>query len=119
MRGNDCSKEAFENRLKLCEEPDPQYTPEAEEAHIKGTVLLSFSVSTDGCAENIRVVGGLGYGLDEAAVYALERWRWQKPKKVVNNATIEFNFDPQYPSVKASTTPKCSERPSDSPGQRK
>jgi len=119
MKGKDCSKEAFENSPKPCGGPDPQYTSEAEEAHIKGTVQLSFSLSTDGCAANIRVLRGLGYGLDEAAVHALERWRWQKPKKSVNNATAEFSFDSQYASTKAPITPKCSEGHSDSPGQRK
>ena len=117
--GNDCSKEGNERGPKLCEAPDPQYTSEAEKAHAKGTVVLSHSVSTQGCAENIRVVRGLGYGLDEAAIYALERFRWQKRPKSINYVETEFNFDPQYNSTKASTSPKCAEGNPDLPGQRR
>ena len=48
------------------------------------------------------------YGLDEAAIYALERFRWQKRPKPINYVETEFNFDPQYHSTKASTSLKCS-----------
>jgi TonB family protein len=117
--GNDCSKDAIERGSQLCVAPDPQYTSVAEKAQIRGTVVLSHSVSTQGCAENIRVVRGLGYGLDDAAIYALERFRWQKRTKPINYVETEFNFDPQYHSTKASTNSKCSEGNPVLPGQRR
>ncbi|HYG98957.1 MAG TPA: energy transducer TonB [Terriglobales bacterium] len=96
---------------RLCADPgafDPQYTANAQVAHVKGTVVLSFRLSAKGCAENIRVVRGLGYGLDESAMYALERYRWQKRKEPVSYVEIEFNFNPLYHSTEAPRFPKCS-----------
>jgi TonB family protein len=100
-KGNDCSKEAFERSLKVCEAPDRSTQRTPKRMHIQGKVVLSLSISNEGCAENIRVVRGGGYGLDQSAVYALERFRWQRPKKPINYVTIEFNFDPIYHSLLA------------------
>src|SRR5579863_1981699 len=53
---------------------DPDYTPEASAAKVEGTVLLSVVIGTDGMAHDINVVKGIGSGLDEKAVQAIQKW---------------------------------------------
>jgi protein TonB len=48
-----------------------KYTDEARRAGIEGTVVLDLIVGLDGRTRDIRVVQGLGHGLDEAAIEAL------------------------------------------------
>jgi TonB family protein len=75
---------------------DPVYTTEARDAHIEGSVLLSVIIGTDGEAHSINVTKKLGGGLDEKAVEAVQKWRFQpgtKDGQPVNvRATIEVNF---------------------------
>ena len=50
---------------------DPEYSEEARKAKYSGTVLLQLIVDIDGKAKNIKVVKGVGLGLDEKAVEAV------------------------------------------------
>jgi TonB family protein len=56
--------------------PDPQYTDEAREAKVQGSVTLQVLVDTDGRASQIRVVRGIGLGLDERAMQAIRGWKF-------------------------------------------
>ena len=56
--------------------PDPQYTDEAREAKLQGKVTLQVLVGTDGRASQIRVVQGIGLGLDERAEQAIRGWKF-------------------------------------------
>jgi TonB family protein len=56
--------------------PDPEYSDEARNAHIRGTVELSLTVGTDGIAHDIVVTKSLGHGLDEKALAAVRQWRF-------------------------------------------
>ena len=56
--------------------PDPRYTDEAREAKLQGSVLLQVLVGADGRAEQIRVMRGLGMGLDDRAVQIVQGWRF-------------------------------------------
>lgn len=89
-----------------CFQPDPQYTAEAATAAIKGTVRLKVLIGTNGCAQEIRVLKPLGYGLDESAVFALQRWKFRKVSKATP-VTIEINFDPKFSSPKPVVAPRC------------
>lgn len=75
---------------------EPGYTEEARAAKLSGSVLLSVEIQPDGTAANVRVVRGLGLGLDQKAVEAIERWRFRPGTKdgvpVPVSATIEVNF---------------------------
>jgi TonB family protein len=72
------------------------YTPQARQAGIEGTVRLSVHIGTDGRAHDIRVIEGLGYGLDTKAVDAVRQWRFRPGMKdgapVVIAANIEVEF---------------------------
>jgi TonB family protein len=56
--------------------PDPQYSDEAREAKLQGAVTLQVLVGADGRASQIRVVRGIGLGLDERAVQAIRGWKF-------------------------------------------
>jgi protein TonB len=59
----------------------PEYSDDARKARIQGTVELVIIVLTDGSARLDRVVNSLGYGLDQRAIEAVTRWKFQPGKK--------------------------------------
>lgn len=75
---------------------DPSYTEEARVARISGTVLLQIVVGVDGQADNIRVVKGIAFGLDDSAIATIAKWVFRPGEKygvpVPVYATVEVNF---------------------------
>lgn len=75
---------------------EPEYSAEATRARVQATVTLSVTVGEDGLAHDIRVQQGAGFGLDEKAIEAMEKWRFNpgthdgRPAGVPAN--IEMNF---------------------------
>jgi periplasmic protein TonB len=61
--------------------PDPEYSDEARQAKYQGTVLLWLVVGADGRPRDIRVQRSLGMGLDEKAIEAVQRWRFEPSMK--------------------------------------
>ncbi len=57
--------------------PLPEYTADAREAHIQGDVTLEVRFTAEGRVEVLRVVSGLGHGLDEQARLAAGRIRFK------------------------------------------
>ena len=57
--------------------PLPQYTAEAREARIQGDVTLEVRFTADGRVDVLRVINGLGHGLDEQARLAASRIRFK------------------------------------------
>ena len=77
--------------------PDPQYTDEAREAKVQGTVTLLVLVSPDGRASQIRIVSGIGLGLDDRAVQAIRTWKFVPARDAARRAvpawiTVEAVF---------------------------
>jgi protein TonB len=77
--------------------PDPQYTDEAREAKMQGKVTLQVLVGADGRASQIRVVQGIGMGLDERAEQAIRGWKFVPARDAARRAvpawaTIEVVF---------------------------
>ena len=60
---------------------EPSPTAEAVQAGISGIVLVSLQVSSVGRPENVKVVRGLGHGLDEKAIEAVRLWRFSPGAK--------------------------------------
>ena len=56
--------------------PYPIYTDEARKVKMQGTVTLRVLVGTDGRASEIRVIRGVGYGLEERAVQTVRGWKF-------------------------------------------
>lgn len=63
--------------VQILSKPTPSYTPEARAAHIEGEVLLEVVFSASGKVRVLRVVRGLGRGLDESAIRAAEQIRYK------------------------------------------
>lgn len=75
---------------------EPKYSSEARKAGLQGTVLVSLVVGADGIPQNVKVLRGLGLGLDEKAVEAVQGWKFQPAKKagepIAVPAQVEVNF---------------------------
>jgi TonB family protein len=75
---------------------EPEYSPIAQADHVQGTLILQIIVNEKGRATDITVLSPIGFGLDERAEMAVEKWEFipgrkdGKPVKIL--ATIEVNF---------------------------
>jgi TonB family protein len=63
--------------VEILAKPDPVYTAEARAHKIEGNVLLEVIFAANGKVEVLRVLEGLGYGLDQAAISAARRIRFR------------------------------------------
>src|SRR5205814_80374 len=61
--------------------PNPTYTDEARKLRIEGEVLLEVVFESSGNLHILRVVHGLGHGLDEAAVRAAQKIRFKPAQR--------------------------------------
>lgn len=61
---------------KVLFKPRPQYTAEAIQLHLEGVVSVRLRVSSAGAVQVLGVTSGLGHGLDEAAVHAVQTTRF-------------------------------------------
>jgi TonB family protein len=81
---------------RLIDEAKPRYTSDALQSRIQGTVLLEAVVRSDGHASHIRVLRSLDQGLDEEAVAAVARWRFEpgrlagEPVDVLVTIMVDF-----------------------------
>jgi TonB family protein len=66
---------------EILSKPVPVYTEEARTQKIEGEVLLEVVFEASGKLHVIRVVRGLGHGLDDAAVHAAEQIRFKPALK--------------------------------------
>ena len=76
--------------------PNPEYPKDARRSKVEGAVVLWLIVGPDGSAHNIRVERGLGHGLDENAIAAVQRWKFDPStidaKPVPVSINVEVNF---------------------------
>jgi TonB family protein len=82
----------------LLSSAEPRYTPLAREQKVNGSVLISLIVNVQGFPQNVQIIQGLGYGLDENAVAAVEQYRFKpamldgKPVAVELNVQVTFKI---------------------------
>jgi TonB family protein len=67
--------------VEIVFKPRPEYTAEAIQRRIEGEVLLDVIFGATGSLRVNRVVKGLGYGLDDAALAAAQRIRFKPARK--------------------------------------
>lgn len=76
----------------------PSYSAEAKSAKIEGEVIVSTVIAKDGTIAEVKVLRGLPHGLSEAAVAAIEQWRFEparldgEPVAVYYHLTINFRL---------------------------
>ena len=75
---------------------EPEYSAEATRARVQSTVMLSITVGEDGKAHDIHIAQGAGFGLDEMAIEAMDKWRFNpathEGHPAATPANIEMNF---------------------------
>ena len=82
--------------VEVLSKPTPIYTEEARKLRIEGDVLLEVEFTSTGVVRVIRVVNGLGHGLDEAAKQAAQQIRFKpaqdQGRSVDSRATVNIVF---------------------------
>lgn len=73
--------------------PDPEYTEEARAAKTEGTCVLGLIVDDQGRPRNIRVIRGLGFGLDAKAIEAVKQWRFQPSLKDGRAVNVQIRVE--------------------------
>jgi TonB family protein len=80
----------------LVSKVEPEYSEEGRIAKYDGSALLSIEVGADGLVRDIKVVRGLGFGLDLKAVEAVSKWRFkpatENGQAVTVSAQVEVRF---------------------------
>jgi protein TonB len=82
----------------LLREVKPDYTEEARHLGIRGDVVMEIVVKRDGRVGDVRVLQGLGHGLDERAVTAVRQWMFSPatrrgtPVDVMVEVAMEFKL---------------------------
>ena len=83
---------------RLLREVKAEYTEEARRRAVTGDVLLEIVVLRDGSVGDVRVLRGLGLGLDQRAVSAVRQWRFAPstlrgtPVDVIVEVAVEFTL---------------------------
>jgi TonB family protein len=75
-------------------QPMPPYTEEARNARIDGTIILQAIIRKDGTVDSLKVLRGLGFGLDESAANTVaNKWRFRPGtfKGTPVDATVNIN----------------------------
>jgi len=73
--------------------PDPEYTEAARNAKAQGTCILWLIVDDQGRPRDIRVVRGLGYGLDAKAVDAVKQWKFEPAMKDGHPVNVQISVE--------------------------
>jgi TonB family protein len=89
---------------ELVEQVEAEYTDEAVDNRIEGTVNLRITISATGKVSKVEVLEGLGYGLDKAAVEAAKQFVFT-PAEINNQpapVTLDFGVNFSLPLIPAT-----------------
>jgi TonB family protein len=82
----------------LQREVKPVYTEEGRRRNVEGDVVMEVVVRSDGSVGTVRVLQGLGSGLDQRAIEAVRQWRFSParrfgtPVDVLVEIAVEFRL---------------------------
>jgi protein TonB len=83
---------------RLLHEVKPDYTEEARRRGVEGEVVMEIVVRQNGSTSDVKVLRGLGYGLDQRAIDAVRQWRFSPanrlghPVDVIVEVSVEFRL---------------------------
>jgi TonB family protein len=84
------------SRPRLLHRVEADYTDAARNARIAGTVVLQIVVGAEGDVTDAKVTTSLGHGLDEKALEAVRKWKFQAARRdgqpVAASMSVEFSF---------------------------
>lgn len=72
---------------------DPEYSKEARKAKYQGTCLLWLIVDANGNPREVKVTRALGKGLDEKAIEAVKKWKFEPATKDGQPVAVEINVE--------------------------
>jgi len=82
----------------ILREVKPDYTEEGRRRHLEGDVVLEIVVRSDGTVGHVKLLQGLGAGLDQRATDAVRQWRFSParrygtPVDVIVEVAMEFKL---------------------------
>jgi protein TonB len=82
----------------ILHEVKPDYTEEGRRRNLEGDVVLEIVVRRDGTVGNVKLLQGLGAGLDQRATEAVRQWRFSParrygtPVDVIVEVAMEFKL---------------------------
>jgi TonB family protein len=89
-------REEPDEPVEIVSKPTPAYTEEARRLRVEGVVLLEVLFEASGRLRVLRVLQGLGHGLDEAAVEATHNIKYKSARRegraVDHTATLRVVF---------------------------
>jgi TonB family protein len=78
-------------------QPLPTYTQEAREAKVEGIVLLQGIVRKNGRITDLKVLQGIGYGLDQSAINTITtEWRFEPGTKDGQPVDVQVNMEVSF-----------------------
>jgi protein TonB len=92
----DCEEPA--KKPKPLNVPQPAYSDRAREAGVEGKVRVELTVDETGTVVSVRVLSGLGYGLDEAAVAAAKRATFEPALRCGKATRATFTISMRFSS---------------------
>ncbi|GGA60605.1 hypothetical protein GCM10011507_10170 [Edaphobacter acidisoli] len=75
---------------------EPEFSEEARKAKVAGNVLVSLWVDQNGLPSHVRVIRGVGMGLDENAVAAVKQYRFKPAMENGKPVTVELNVEVNF-----------------------
>lgn len=87
-------------RPEILHQVQPRYSEKARQVGIQGAVIVEAIIDEQGNVTNVRVLKGLPLGLEQAAVEAIQQWRFKpatqestgKAVKVYYTLTVNFTI---------------------------
>ena len=76
--------------------PEPEFSEEARKAKYQGVVVMEIIVGADGRVRDPKVVRSLGMGLDEKAIEAARKWRFEPAMKDSHPVPVEINLEVSF-----------------------
>ena len=102
---------------RLTYQAEASYTDAALQASVQGVVRIRVQIGPDGLVYRPEVIEGLGFGLDEQAVAAVQQWQFEPatwggmPTAVAGVVEVAFQPPPQPAAPAPAPTPPATPEP--------
>jgi protein TonB len=77
-------------------EVEPEFSEEARKAKFMGVVTVNLIVDTKGMPQNVHVLRGVGMGLDQKAVEAVEQYRFRPAMEAGKPVPVQLNVEVNF-----------------------
>jgi periplasmic protein TonB len=75
---------------------EPEFSEEARKAKVAGNVLVNLWVDTNGNPSHVRVIRGVGMGLDEKAMEAVRQYKFKPAMENGRPVLVELNVEVNF-----------------------